>query len=174
MNDEDAGKDYVEVNVSDMRRTKDVNAAMAVKLNKQEEETKQTQGKRPSRAENLRHRKSVLMTSLSFAPMKPIVESRAVETQTESEPLKTFSTIDTQTQSVTTTSTRMQTESPETRDGSMQTLKTLTDTVEIQTDTVGKVDFDVQVSLSSLIQKTETQCQTSDVDLESNDTSSDY
>ena len=97
MNDEAAGQDYVEANVNDMRRTKDVNAAMEMKLEKQEEETKQTQGKRPSRAENMRHRRSVLMTSLSFAPMKPVVETRAIETQTESEPLKQFTTSDTQT-----------------------------------------------------------------------------
>ena len=40
MNDEAAGQDYVEANVNDMRRTKDVNAAMEMKLEKQEEETK--------------------------------------------------------------------------------------------------------------------------------------
>ena len=95
MNDEAVGQDYVEANVNDMRRTKDVNAAMEMKLNNQEEESKKTEGRRPSRPEGLRHRKSILMTSLSFAPMKPVVETRAIETQTESEPLKMFATIDT-------------------------------------------------------------------------------
>ena len=71
------------------------------------------------------------MTSLSFAPMKPIVETRAIETQTDSEPIKTFATMDTQTDEKETASIRIQTENADLRDGSMQTIKTLTDTVEI-------------------------------------------
>ena len=86
MNDDGGEKDYVETNVSDMRRTKDVNAAMVTKLAKQEE-TKEVD-KRPSRLEAMRNRQSVVMSRLSFAPMKPIVQTRAIETQTESEPLK--------------------------------------------------------------------------------------
>ena len=34
MEQEEAPKDYVEANVNDMRRTKDVNEAMAMKLSK--------------------------------------------------------------------------------------------------------------------------------------------
>ena len=55
-------KDYVEANVNDMRRTKDVNAAMAMKLNKQEEESKLSVAKRPSRDQARMHRKSILVT----------------------------------------------------------------------------------------------------------------
>ena len=147
MNDEEAEQDYVEPNVNDMRRTRDVNEAMAQKLNKQEEESKQTQGKRPTRAEAMRHKRSVLVTQHSFAPMRPVVETKAVETQTESEPLKTFATINTQTDAKQTTSIRVQTENASTKDGSMQTSKTLTDTVEIQTDKISKADFEIQVNV---------------------------
>ena len=58
MNDDEGEPDYVEPNVNDMRRTKDVNAAMATKLNKKEEESKEVQ-KRPSRLEAMRNRQSV-------------------------------------------------------------------------------------------------------------------
>lgn len=63
--------------------------------------------------------------------MKPVVETRAIETQTDSEPIKTFATMDTQTDQKETNSICIQTESADTKDGSMQTTKTLTDTVEI-------------------------------------------
>ena len=52
--------------------------------------------------------------------MKPIVVTKEMETQTdESEPLKTFGTIETQTESVQTTSTRMQTENASTKESTM-------------------------------------------------------
>ena len=107
MEQQDTPKDYVEANVNDMRRTKDVNEAMAMKLTKQEEESKLTVAKRPSRDQAKLHRKSILMTQLSFAPMKPVVETRAIETQTDSEPIKTYSSMDTQTEEKETTSIRI-------------------------------------------------------------------
>ena len=97
MNDDEAEPDYVQPNVSDMRRTKDVNAAMETKLVKKVEESKEP-SKRPSRLEMMKNRQSFLMTSMQFAPMKPVVETRAIETQTDSEPIKQFSSMDTQTE----------------------------------------------------------------------------
>ena len=80
-------------------------------------------------------RQSFLVTN-SFAPMRPIVATREIETQTESEPLKTFSTMDTQTEQVVTSAARTQTEQAEVKEGSMQTSSTLTDEVNCQTDPV--------------------------------------
>ena len=96
------------------------------------------------------------MTQHSFAPMRPAVETRTIETQTESEPLKRFESIDSQTDLVETVSIRVQTENAETKDGSMQTLKALTGTVESQTDKTNKADFETQVNLSSSETITET------------------
>ena len=51
--------------------------------------------------------------------MKPIVVTKESTTQTESEPLKSYDTIETQTDVVETASTRVQTESAETKDSTM-------------------------------------------------------
>ena len=101
-----------------MRRSRQVNADMAKKLEKEEEERKNAP-KRPSRGD-FKHRQSVLLSS--FAPMKPIVVTREIETQTESEPLKTFTTMDTQTDAsptVETNSVRIQTENADMKERAM-------------------------------------------------------
>ena len=74
------------------------------------EETKE-QVKRPSIASNEgitgkrgRHQ-SILLSQ--FAPMRPIVQTREIETQTESEPLTTFATTETQTETAETASIRV-------------------------------------------------------------------
>ena len=54
--------------------------------------------------------------------MKPIVVTREIETQTESEPLKTFTTMDTQTDAsptVETNSVRIQTENADMKERAM-------------------------------------------------------
>ena len=122
--------EYVEPSQHDMRRVKNIAGEMASKLEKQQEENKnQLHNRRSLRS----HRQSILLTS-SFAPMKPIVVTKEIITQTESEPLKQYGTIETQTESVETVSTRMQTDNAELKDSTMQTHSTLTDSVEIQTE----------------------------------------
>jgi len=90
-----AQTDYVEASAHDMRRSRQVNADMVKKLGKQEEENKVEQKKRLSRPD-MKHRQSMLLTS--FAPMRPIIATKEMMTQTESEPLKTYGTIETQTE----------------------------------------------------------------------------
>ena len=57
--------------------------------------------------------------------------TREIETQTESEPLKTFASADCQTEKVETAAVRVQTENATMKDGSMQTRATLTDTISV-------------------------------------------
>ena len=68
--------------------------------------------------------------STQFVPMRPIVHTREIETQTESEPLSTFATTETQTDTAETNSIRVQTENSVTKDGAMQTLSTMTTSIE--------------------------------------------
>ena len=118
----DAAKEYVEPSQHDMRRSKQVNADMANKLEKQAEENKTGGGKRPSRP-SLRGGAQQSFLLQSFAPMKPIVVTKEFGVQTEGEPLKIYATSDTQTDVVEMVSTRMQTENADTKDGSVQTVK---------------------------------------------------
>ena len=130
----DAGNaemEYVTPSQHDMRRSRQVNADMANKLVKQEEDNKVEQKQRRVR-QDMKNRQSILLTS--FAPMKPIVVTKAISTQTDSEPLKTLATIETQTELVETCSTRMQTESVLTKDSTMQTASTLKSAAEVQTE----------------------------------------
>lgn len=120
----------------------------------------------------MRHRQSILLTS--FAPMKPIVVTKEMETQTdESEPLKTFGTIETQTESVQTISTRMQTENASTKESTMQTQTINTDSIKTQTEKPEAVEQEVQVNTFA-VEMSETQCQTSDVLMQSSEDHSDY
>ena len=52
-------------------------------------------------------RKHQSFLSNQFVPMRPIVHTREIETQTESEPLTTFATTETQTETATTNSIRV-------------------------------------------------------------------
>ena len=107
----------------------------------------------------MKHRQSILLTS--FAPMKPIVVTKECSCQTESEPLKTYDTIETQTEQVETASTRVQTENAETRDNTMQTASMLKTEVEIQTEKLACEEQEVQVNTFAA-EMGDMECQTSD------------
>ena len=77
----------------------------------------------------MKHRQSILLSS--FAPMKPIVVTKESTTQTDSEPLKSYGTIETQTEQAEVASIRVQTENAVTKDSTMQTASTLKSVVEV-------------------------------------------
>lgn len=77
--DSEAEKEYVEPSQHDMRRSRQVNADMVKKLQKQEEENKEERKTRPSR-EHMRARGQSFLLATSFAPMRPVVLTKEIET----------------------------------------------------------------------------------------------
>ena len=108
----------------------------------------------------------------SFAPIRPIVQTATAFTQTDSEPLKVFSTTDTQTDSITTTAAKTQTENAEMKSGTTQTAIIQTNEESMQTDKKIEIDQSIQVQIKAC-DTAEIEIQTSDL-IESSENFSEY
>lgn len=124
--DDSAAQEYVQPSKHEFRRSKQEKSDMINKLNKVEEENKE--GRKKSFRQDMRMRHQSFLLS-SFAPMKPIVQTREIETQTDSEPLKVFAVAEVQTDVAEKASIKVQTDEAEKKDSTMQTNSILKDSI---------------------------------------------